>query len=86
VLFTVAIVSTTAACFGWVCFSVVTALQASGWFSNLNAFFGWIHTGFCVAAAGVVFSFFGKGRSRRVSLVSAGLITLLWFLLGAIPY
>jgi hypothetical protein len=85
-LFTVGIASISVACLGWICFSVATALRASGWFSNLNAFFAWIHAGFCVAAAGFVFSLFGKGRSRRFSLVSATLITILWFLVGAIPY
>jgi len=84
--FVVGIVATSVACLGLFCFSVVTALLAGGWFSNLNAFFGWIHTGFCVAAAGFVFSLFGKGRSRPLSLVSAALIILLWFLVGAIPY
>lgn len=85
-LFTVGIASLSVTCLGWACFSVVTALRASGWFSNLNAFFMWIHTGFCVAAAGFVFALFGKGRSRRLGLVSAVLITLLWLLVGAIPY
>ena len=45
----------------------------------------WIRGGFWTAVAGLLLSFFGKGRSRVLGMVAAGVIGAVWVLFAWAP-
>lgn len=81
-LFTVAIVVTSIAFAIYISFSIHSS-RTPGAIGNTPTFLVWIRAGFWTSIAGFLLSLFGRGRGRAWTVVSAGLMTILWALFAS---
>ncbi len=83
-LFVLGVLITSLALLVYLAFSIET-FRRHDWFSDLSGFTIWLRVGLWTSVAGLVFSCFGKGKSRAWSVIAASPLSALWLIMAWAP-